>query len=86
MTGSTSKPNCAYERPRASRRRSSIPAESPQLDHEWGRIANGMSNATSEMNAGLVSLSGVLPGALVNRKCLLLPAAVFASDAAISRT
>jgi hypothetical protein len=41
------------------------------LDREWDV------ERYLQMNAGLVSLSGVLLGALVNRRFLLLPAAVF---------
>lgn len=41
------------------------------LDREWDV------ERYLQMNAGLVSMSGVLLGALVNRRFLLLPAAVF---------
>jgi hypothetical protein len=42
-----------------------------QLDREWDV------ERYLQLNAGLVSLSGVLLGALVNRRFLVLPAAVF---------
>jgi hypothetical protein len=42
-----------------------------ELDREWDV------ERYLQMNAGLVSLSGVLLGALVDRRFLLLPAAVF---------
>ena len=41
------------------------------LDREWDV------ERYLQMNAGLVSLSGVLAGAMVNRRLLVLPAAVF---------
>jgi hypothetical protein len=55
----------------AEDKREEISRHIEALDHDWDV------ERYLQMNAGLVSLSGVLLGALVNRRFLLLPAAVF---------
>jgi hypothetical protein len=55
----------------ASRDREAIGRHIDDLDREWDV------ERYLQMNAGLVSLSGVVLGALVSRRFLVLPAAVF---------
>jgi hypothetical protein len=55
----------------ATGEREAISRHIEELDREWDV------ERYLQMNAGLVSLSGVLLGALVDRRFLVLPAAVF---------